>query len=92
MRIELDFGKFVKSYTVVGQKDNKYLIIERSPAVLDAISRNPNPMVKVITEDSVQTGLGVISYNVSPMEVTAVVSSEKQEKTGKTKASSKNEQ
>lgn len=91
MRIELDFGKFVKSYEVVGKRDNKYFINERSPAVLDAMSRNPNPAVRIISEEGVQIGVGYVGINAIPVEVTAVTTVKKDVKTGKNTASSKDD-
>ena len=88
MRIELDFGKFAKSYEVIGKQDNKYFISERSPAVLDAMSRNPNPSIRVISEAGVLTGIGHVGINTIPVEVTAVTTAKKEPKTGKNTASS----
>lgn len=92
MILELDFGKFKKSYNVINKIGDKALIIERSPAVLEAISRNPKPMAKLITESGVLEGLASVNINSNPVEVYLAITEQNTAKTSKKAPSSKNEQ
>lgn len=73
-KIHLKFPKFEKTYQVLGWKDNAALVVERSPAVLEAIGRDPKAFVVVTDESGERQGIGRVINNTSPMEISIVFS------------------